>query len=333
MRKLTVILVLVIISLSLIAGCSGKNDQSVDYSDDNNWMATGQDNDKAVDVFYLYPTTYVMGRGEDNIALINNQTMRIGADACFISQASVFKDCANIYAPFYRQADAEYTLSMSIEEQFEVINDIPLGDATHAFEYYLENFNNGRPFILAGHSQGSMVLLSLMEQYLSEHPDVQERMVAAYIIGYSVTDEYLANNPHLHFAEGEADTGVIISYNTEASVVEGNNPVLLEGAISINPITWTRTDEYASKEQSLGSVIFDLDKDTSLKKPHFADAQINLERGTVICSTVDVDEYSSSNEMFGKGVYHSYDYDFYYQDLKANAAIRVETFLQDNINQ
>jgi hypothetical protein len=133
----------------------------------------------------------------------------------------------------------------------------------------------------------------------------------------------------LNFAESAADTGVIISYNTEAPVVDGNNPVLLEGAISINPITWTRTDEYASKEQSLGSMIFDIGNGRSLEELHFADAQINPDRGTVICSSVDVDKYSSNNEMFGEGVYHSYDYDFYYNDLKMNVATRVDAFLQD----
>ena len=48
-------------------------------------------------------------------------------------------------------------------------------------------------------------------------------------------------DPHLKFATGESDTGVIISWNTEGPRnVEGNasNVVLLPNAISINPLNW-----------------------------------------------------------------------------------------------
>jgi hypothetical protein len=51
-------------------------------------------------------------------------------------------------------------------------------------------------------------------------------MIAAYVIGFPVTKEYLANNPHLKFAKDSVDTGEIISYNTESSVMTGINPLL-----------------------------------------------------------------------------------------------------------
>ena len=82
-------------------------------------------------------------------------------------------------------------------------------------DYYFENYNNGKPFILAGHSQGSQILTMILSDYMKEHPEHYKNMIAAYVIGYSVTDKYLAANPHLKFAEGADDTGVIISYNTE----------------------------------------------------------------------------------------------------------------------
>lgn len=44
-------------------------------------------------------------------------------------------------------------------------------------------------------------------------------MIATCVIGYSITPEYLAKNPHLKFAKEAKDTGVIISYNTEAPQV------------------------------------------------------------------------------------------------------------------
>lgn len=317
----------VLLLFILLACCACSNSDAVNYADRTNWMTIGTGNDKSVDVFYLYPTTYVMGRGENNIANIRNQTMRIGADSHLLSQASVFEDTANIYAPYYRQADGDYCLSLTPEEQQKLVGGTPLSDVTAAFVYYLEHYNDGRPFFLAGHSQGSMVLLGLLETYLTEHPDVRERMIAAYIIGYSVTGEYLSKNPELRFAEGADDTGVIVSYNTEAPQVNGENPVLLPGAIAINPITWTRGPESASAEQSLGSMLFNAASGRLVFHPAFADATINEERGTVICSTVDPEEYSSSDENFGTGVYHSYDYQFYYMNLKQNIADRANRYL------
>ena len=78
-------------------------------------------------------------------------------------------------------------------------------------------------------------------------------MIAAYAIGYSITAEYLAKNPHLKFAEGPNDTGVIIAYNTEAPQIEGPNLMVTLGAISINPITWTREETLATANESLGA--------------------------------------------------------------------------------
>ena len=76
---------------------------------------------------------------------------------------------------------------------------------------------------------------------MKTHRGVYRRMVAAYIVGQSITREYLAENRFLKYARGAGDTGVIVSWNTEAPTIAGKNPVLLPGGIAINPITWRRT--------------------------------------------------------------------------------------------
>ena len=259
-------------------------------------------------------------------ARIDNPIMLKYSKLAFAFQASAFETVGNIYAPYYRQADAATTLSMPLEEQGKLIEGIPKSDAFAAFDFYIKNHNKGRPFILAGHSQGSNVMLYLLSEYMKKNPDVYARMIAAYIIGYSVTAEYLAKNAHLKFAEGPNDTGVIISYNTEAPKVEGNNPVLLPGAISINPITWTRGEKLATTEESLGSIMESEDgKMVSVR--NYADARVNIARGVVICSTVDAEKLSPGNKVFGKGVYHHYDYPFYYYNIRENAANRAKNFL------
>ncbi len=321
--------------LAIMTGCGVENDMAsrvseeealIDYSMEENWLAITKENIAPVDVFYLYPTSWV--REEDEKAEfceIDDERMLAGAKENLVSEASVFESVANIYSPYYRQIDAKLALSLSPLERDELLRDVPAKDAFAAFDYYIKNLNDGRPFILAGDSQGSNLLLLLLSGYMKENPDVYENMVAAYIIGYSVTEDYLKENPHVHFAEKSSDTGVVISFNTEAPEIVGINPVLLQGSIAINPISWTRTGEMASADRSLGSMV---KKDVGYAdKEHFADAQINLKRGTVICSTVNREEFKFPSPIFGKGIYHTWDYAFYYYDIRQNAQDRVNSFL------
>jgi hypothetical protein len=160
-------------------------------------------------------------------------------------------------------------------------------------------------------------------------------MVAAYVIGFSITGDYLAQNPHLKFATGPDDLGVIISYNTEAPVMKVTNPVTMPGGIAINPITWSTSETPASAVQGLGGI--DVDPQTGLAVvdasgnpviKHYADAQVNTQRGVVICSTADPNGLAPGNPMVAAGIYHAFDYPFYFFDIRANAEMRVAKYLQ-----
>ena len=216
-RRMVFLLLLTIFTGVFVAADGIAAPIATDYSKPEHWLAMPVVLDKKVDVFYLYPTAWLkVDKNEANICEINNPTMRIGSKAAYGRQATAFEPLGNMFAPFYRQAD------LSPVEREKVIGGIPTLDAVAAFDYYIKNYNHGRPFILAGHSQGSNVLSNLLAGYMKEHPEVQSGMIAAYVIGYSVTGEYLAKNPHLKFAEGPEDTGVIVSYNT-------NRPMWLRG--------------------------------------------------------------------------------------------------------
>ena len=152
-------------------------------------------------------------------------------------------------------------------------------------------------------------------------------MVAAYIIGYSVTEEYLAENPHLKFAESPDDTGVIISYNTQAPDVT-YNPVLYAGhGVVINPITWTTDETEASASQSLGSFMPD-SEGVFMQVPHYADACVDNSKGGLVCSSVDEDALLPFTGGL-RGVYHGFDIPFYYYNLRENATNRVAKFLDE----
>ena len=334
-RRTIVLMVLISLVAALAVGCGASPDGATDYSDAAHWMVIPGSTDKPVDVFYLYPTSYQkQNDSSPNLCAIDDPIMVKYSQLAFARQATAFETVGNTFAPYYRQADAGYTLTLPQPEQDKVVGGIPTADATAAFTYYIEHYNDGRPFILAGHSQGSNVLLYILSGYLKDHPDVNERMVAAYVIGYSVTPEYLAANPHLKFATGPDDTGVIISYNTQAPEIGGKNPVVLPGALAINPITWTTGETPASADQNLGSIALNPDGSPVLGPDgspalvkDFADATVDNAQGVIICSTAPVDKLAPGNAVFPKGVYHSFDYPFYYFDLRANAAERVTAFL------
>lgn len=177
-------------------------------------------------------------------------------------------------------------------------------------------------------------MMLILSEYMHENPKVYARMIAAYLIGASITPEYLAQNPHLKFAQGPSDTGVIISYNTEAPTVAGKNPVLVPGALAINPITWTRDETLATAEQNLGSIEINkdgtvvLDTDGKfLPVKNYADARVDKARGVVVCSICNVEKLAPGTAFMGKGVFHSFDYSFYYFNLRENAATRANFFL------
>jgi len=325
------VLIALFVSLTLVAcGDDSKSEpQATDYSKSEHWLSLPAVVDKEVDVFYLYPTAWQKVNTTDpNICEIDNPSMLAGSASAFARQATAFETFANIYAPYYRQADAAYVLALPLAEHDAVIAGIPTLDAVAAFDYYIKHYNNGRPFILAAHSQGSNVLINLLAGYMKDHPDVYSRMVAAYVVGYSVSDEYLAKNPHLKFAEGPDDTGVIISYNTQApDVVAGTNPVVSPGGLVINPITWTRDETLATTAEGLGSFMPDPVTKVFSQVPQYADAKIDKTNGVLICSTADENALYSLSGALGKGVYHSFDYPFYYYNLRENAANRTNKFL------
>jgi hypothetical protein len=297
--------------------------QATDYSQAGHWLSLPA-TAKSVDIFYFYPTAWKSADEKNpHICEINDTSMLINAPAAFARQATAFETVGNIYAPYYRQND------LSPIDREKVIAGIPTLDAVAAFDYYIKHYNNGRPYILAGHSQGSNVLSNLLAGYMKDNPDVYKRMIAAYVIGYSVTDAYLANNTHLKFAEGPDDTGVIISYNTQApDVAAGTNPVLSGLGLVINPVTWTREETLATTAQGLGSFMPNATGAFS-QVAQYADARVDKANGVLICSTADEDALFKLSGTLGRGVYHSFDYPFYYYSLRANAANRAAKFLSN----
>lgn len=307
-----------------------------DYGNSDNWMVCSDAPGLKADVFYVYPTAYFNQSSESLVCSVNHKGMRERAYDNFINKGSVFKMVGNYYVPYYRQASLEYLVNQEENDINPFIRG-PVMDIINAFNYYMKHYNNGRPFILAGHSQGSILLSVLLASVFKDHPEYRQLMVAAYVIGYGVTKAYMNDNPHLKFATGEKDTGVIISYNTESPGIGSKNITVPLDSLLINPISWKRDEIWVSSDKSLGSHVVKKDRNGQLIEvvdiPHYADAQIDKKRGVLICSTADPEDFRilGAEDYFPLGILHNGDYSLYYYDLKENAKKRIETFLNAKI--
>ncbi|MBQ7505763.1 MAG: DUF3089 domain-containing protein [Lachnospiraceae bacterium] len=336
-----------------------------DYSYEDNWLMLPQEITKDVDTFYVYPTIVTDTRAlAPAIVDIDNPIMRIGAYDTYVKNATAFEESTNVFAPFYRQSNMAAAATFRGQELEDFHRQEQRTDIYAALDYYFEHYNEGRPFILASHSQGSILLKIAVEEYFRLHPEYYDRMIAAYLVGFSVTKEDLENYPHMKFAEGPDDTGVVISWNTEGPGNKtADNIVVEEGGISINPISWTREETYVPASENPGSRVDDMagaleDEAASLRydirqlryttttiadlvqkvignsftesHPGIADAQVDKERGVVICTTQAIPFMKMSNKdmpnVFGPESYHGSDYALYYYSVVENVRTRIESW-------
>ncbi|MBQ9526873.1 MAG: DUF3089 domain-containing protein [Fretibacterium sp.] len=323
-------------------GGSGTDTQAAsDYSNPANWMDVPAENLYGADTFYLYPTA-VTNPDKPLIVLIDDAELRAGAQALYRRHKPIFSVSTNVYAPYYPQLNLGRATPDT--DMDAILFERTRRETYAALDYYFEHYNSGRPFILAGHSQGSAMLRIVLKDYMKTRPEIYKRMVAAYIVGYSITSDDLTECPYLKFAESADDTGVVVSWNTEGPANAGRaNMVVLEGGISINPLTWTREETYATASLNRGSAlrwdeaaekyrITDNPPEKDPLIPGLADARVNRERGVVICSSDVLPFISDSNAaleaVFGPQSYHGGDYAFYFDSVRENVRNRVNIYLK-----
>ena len=303
--------------------------EAPDYSKEGCWYRIPEIT-KDVDTFYIYSTMYFgANEGDPDCAPLDSADVLGNIDVEHAIKSSVFEDSTNLFIPFYRQAGMAFVLR-DMEKTGSVdsaMSGIPYHDIVSALDYYFENYNEGRPFVIAGHSQGAAILRMVLKDYFKEHPEYYERMVAAYAIGFSVTKEYLESSPHLKFATGESDTGVIISWNAEGprnAEENAMNALVLPNAISINPLNWKLDETYASASENLGSIVIDPKSGETEIRDIGGDAQVNLARGTVITNADVVP--NEMHEYTGPQSYHQDDYSIFYNNIKDNVAKRIAAY-------
>ncbi len=321
-KKMYIVLLSIPLVMLSLVGCGEKANQNemtqVDYAQKSNWLALPEDaNTHDVDVFFVYPTVY---QG-DGLQDITDPEQVEASQVPIRTQASVFADSANIYAPMYRQVGKD---GFNNTENLDSFLKVAEEDVEDAFLYYLENYNNGKPFIIAGHSQGSSTLISLLTKIWGT-TGAEDRMIATYIIGFSVTESDIEANPKIRMCENPMDTGCFISYNSLKDGLQSESVQILEGAIVTNPLSWESSQEdgaFVPASENKGAVFFSADGYAPTVYKNFTSAQIK-DHG-LVCEPADPSVLSSYPI---EGIYHPDDYSLFYQNIKENIATRIDVYL------
>ena len=134
----------------------------------------------AIDCFYVYPT--VSNDQGLNSDLSPGREEKLTAEAQFARFASVCRP----FAPVYRQMTLAAVAAAATGADLSRNGMLAYSDVLAAWRNYLQTKNNGRPFVLVGHSQGSLMLQQLIAREIETHPAVAKRLKLAIIPGYNV---------------------------------------------------------------------------------------------------------------------------------------------------
>ena len=303
--------------------------EPIDYGIDANWafladMDAVEDGEAPADVFFISPTA-CLGRFEPYYLDVSNQQERAALQKVIRMEKGIYDAHTRFYAPYYRQAGLEV---YSFEDDFrdECIEEAHQ-DIEDAFSYYMEHYNNGRPFIIAGFSQGADHVLRLLKSRSTDER-VTSHLVAAYAIGWVITEQDMENYPGLHFAGRADDTGVIVAFNSEAEDVK-ESPILPRGvhALAINPLNWRTDGTVADRSLNKGACFVNTEGEVEGEYPGLTGAYIDTERGALKCPDIKPDKFPG--KLYGDGIYHIYDYRFFYRNLQENVNVRIQAYLDN----
>lgn len=269
------------------------------------------------DVFFIHPTIFSyqpVNNFEWNADVEDGELNRKVDRLAILNQASVFNGSCRVYAPRYRQAHYSAFTTTKLDDAEQAL-DLAYADVRKAFEYYLKNYNHGRPMIIASHSQGTVHAKRLLKDFFDGKP-LQKQLVEAYLVGMATRpDEFSAIPP----SDSASHYGGFVSWNT---FVMGYYPPYYEKglnkALCTNPLTWKTDTAYASKDLNKGGVGLKFDMIREL-----ADAQTS--NGILWIHQ----PYVRGRIFLKTKTWHKADYNLFWMSIRDNVALRLEKFLEN----
>lgn len=286
------------------------------YADSSQWFITSRG--AQADIFYITSTEtgdYKLqdGRMCHYADTYSDSTRRPIKDE-MLGVDQLISGSLNFYSPYYRQCSLQtFTCDSTLRARLPIAS----GDVKRSFDYYLKYLNGGRPFVLAGFSQGAMIMLDLMREM---DDAASNRMIAAYAIGVTISSDDLKHNPRIVPARDADDTGVTICYNSVRDL-SCAMPGWAFSAVAINPVNW-RTDATPATLITEPSPLIPLDQ----QRPDTLTVTLDTASGLLT-----VDGYTGTDyilPLIGReGNYHSREIWLYRNHLRDNIARRTARYL------
>ena len=297
-----------------------------DYSKTANWAALPDMKDSAdalppgenladgqaeanADVFYIHPTVNFSRKnwnGDVNDAKLNH-TVDIYP---LRFQASVFNGMCKVYAPRYRQATLYSFIDKSKVNGAKAL-DLAYTDVVSAFQYYLDHYNQGRPFIIASHSQGSRHAYRLLRDYFETNPQLRKQLICAYTVGFTTDTVYQFIQP----CDSSTQTGCILSWNTYKWGTKSEKGILGENCFCANPLSWKCDTAFAGRDKSLGGIPRKYDR---------------LDKGVVAAKVNNgilwIQKPNKKGYFHVGNNYHVSDYNLFYMNIRTNVKDSVEAY-------
>ena len=267
------------------------------------------------DVFFIYPTIYTDKPTDsyDWNADIGNAGLRQQIQtSTILNQASIFNGCCRVYSPYYRQAHYAVFLTPNAQDKEQALR-LAYEDVRTAFRYYLDHHNDGRPIVIASHSQGSLHAELLLREFFDGQP-LQSRLVAAYIPGRAVKPDAFRN---IAPSRSPDQTGVFASWCT---FLEGYYPESYEsyykGAVATNPLTWDASPDYAPASLNRGGVALKFRFAPNLADARSVDGMLWIKK-----------PYVRGRAWVRIKNWHRADMNLFYMNIRENAELRIGRFL------
>ena len=298
-----------------------------------------------VDCFFVHPTGFFLK--DWNFKIDDNTATYQRTELMLATQASAFNNCSNIYAPEYRQATFAAISQDQGKNSMQAL-EIAYQDVKLAFEKFVNDFSNDKPFFLAAHSQGALHAQRLLSERCFKD-FFREKLLSAYLIGYPIEKTYL-NDLGYWPSKNPEDIGSIIQFQTvgEAAVRQklkywmpnGNNYSLeeIQDLATTNPISWNdskewhinRLDSLLMPKTSGISPIFDYtaikNNGSEVKSIDFA---VDQNFSAKISSSGFVETRGTAidrilrNDFTGQKDLHIWDYQIFWNHIKKNAELKA----------
>ena len=158
----------------------------------------------------------------------------------------------------------------------------------------------------------------------------KNNMVACYAIGWRFTPQEAKQYPYIRPAQSADDLGTVIMFNSEAPEVTSSLMVPHgEKSFCINPLNWRTDGTMADKALNSGACFTDYSGSIKREVPQLTGCCIDTERGVLKVTDIDKKQYPPVLSIFTDGIYHLYDYQFFYRNLQQNVGLRINTFVEE----